>query len=343
MANEKQFSDVFYYFNQKDIVEKNRQIVTDGAIGSSGTITSFEYLATQYADSSSHYFMDVYDSANTASGVQFDISYGNRNGYSGSYDDTYSPSEVTYNQYANKLLNVNTYDTSSNIFKWANLSESVDMFIVNFKRDKLKEKLDAGNWELKLTNGSSTISLIDSSTDTNLAIGNGFTGPKYNIVSGTFINSTRTYYTTEDADSSYGTVYPDLGIILLNPQQLQAGFGSWTYSGSAVPFTNNVINEFFKVIDSGSYFAARNEEVISSLNYFVRAGNENFNFSNNPTWQTGSNGVMRYTEMNEDPITYVTTIGLYNDDNELLAIAKLSKPVEKSFENELLVKVRLDF
>jgi len=44
-----------------------------------------------------------------------------------------------------------------------------------------------------------------------------------------------------------------------------------------------------------------------------------------------------------DPKVYITTVGLYNDNNELLATAKLSKPVQKSFDRELLVKVRLDY
>jgi hypothetical protein len=54
-------------------------------------------------------------------------------------------------------------------------------------------------------------------------------------------------------------------------------------------------------------------------------------------------GTIRNSDFVTDPRTYPTTIGLYNDNNELVAVAKLSRPAVKTFDNELLVKVRLDF
>ena len=90
-------------------------------------------------------------------------------------------------------------------------------------------------------------------------------------------------------------------------------------------------------------FQARNEEEIKSTFYFVRAKNAEYNFSNNPTFISGSEGKLNQATFIGDPKVYITNIGLFNNDNELLAIAKLSKPLLKSFSNEILVKVKLDF
>ncbi len=64
---------------------------------------------------------------------------------------------------------------------------------------------------------------------------------------------------------------------------------------------------------------------------------------NNPSFTSGSNGQLSQTTFIGDPKTYITTIGLYNDNQELLAVAKLSKPLLKSFQREALIRVKLDF
>jgi len=95
--------------------------------------------------------------------------------------------------------------------------------------------------------------------------------------------------------------------------------------------------------NSSNGFQARNEEEVKSTFYFVRAKNGEYNFSNNPTYISGSEGRLNQSTFVGDPKTYITNVGLYNNDNELLAIAKLSKPILKSFQNEVLIKVKLDF
>ena len=100
---------------------------------------------------------------------------------------------------------------------------------------------------------------------------------------------------------------------------------------------------FFKSLKNAAYFQARREEKLSSTHYFVRAGNKEFNFSNNPTFFTSSTGDFTQPTFFKDPKVYITTVGLYNDSNELLAVAKLSQPVLKSYSREALIKVKLDF
>jgi hypothetical protein len=90
-------------------------------------------------------------------------------------------------------------------------------------------------------------------------------------------------------------------------------------------------------------FIARNSEKVTSTHYFVRIKNAEYNFSNNPSYVTGSVGELSQTTFVNDPKTYITTVGLYNDSQELLAVAKLSKPLLKSFSRESLIRVKLDF
>jgi hypothetical protein len=90
-------------------------------------------------------------------------------------------------------------------------------------------------------------------------------------------------------------------------------------------------------------FLARNSEKVTSTHYFVRIKNAEYNFSNNPSYVTGSVGQLAQSTFVGDPKTYITTVGLYNDSQELLAVAKLSKPLLKSFQREALIRVKLDF
>lgn len=93
----------------------------------------------------------------------------------------------------------------------------------------------------------------------------------------------------------------------------------------------------------GGNFEARNAQNISSTHYFVRLMNASFNYSNNPTFFDETTGNILNTAFVNDPRVYVTTIGLYNAANELMAVAKLSQPTQKAFDKELLCRVRLDW
>lgn len=89
-------------------------------------------------------------------------------------------------------------------------------------------------------------------------------------------------------------------------------------------------------------FTLRNEETITSNYVFVRARNSEFNYSNNPSNITGS-GELRHDIMVDTPQSYISAVGLYNDNNDLLAVAKLSRPLLKDFTKEALLRIKLDF
>ena len=93
----------------------------------------------------------------------------------------------------------------------------------------------------------------------------------------------------------------------------------------------------------GASFALNSEETVTSDYVFVRARNSEFNYSENPSFISGSTGEVIYPNFINQPQVYVTTIGMYNDSNDLLAVAKMSRPLLKDFTKEALVRVKLDF
>jgi len=160
------------------------------------------------------------------------------------------------------------------------------------------------------------------------------------------------YSSGSDAQGQgFGKFYPDQGIIVLNPKAIESTIGSSIDKDSANGGTlgygvsSESQNHFLlhNAIAGGGDFQARRTENVSTSHYFVRATNREFNFSNNPTFTTGSDGTFVESTFEKDPKTFITTIGLLNDANETIAVAKTSQPIAKSFDKEVLIKVKLDF
>jgi hypothetical protein len=234
---------------------------------------------------------------------------------------------------------------NDNQFTFAPSKDKDQFYMMSINRSRLREKMDPGNWELTLTKGAKTIHLIDDSgATTNPSVNSG--GRVFNIVSGSISTGTAVYETTaanETVTGAPGLFYPDLGIMILNADWLD-GSGNLalaTVTGSDT--NNNNSGRMFDAIDDGVEFIARREENINSTHYFCRANNKKYNFSTNPTFFTGSDGSFTNTSFFKDPKTYITTVGLYNNSNELLAVAKLSKPLLKSYSREAIIKIKLDF
>jgi hypothetical protein len=329
---------VYTAFSTDDVVEGGIQRITRGLwSGNVGELTSFWTSSFQSATQKSYYY-EIYNGNPTTSTseAQFSIAYGHRLG-SGSFStgpDYDAPSKAIYGQYQQALL---PSTQTQFIFGTTN---SDDIYAITINRARLKDKLDRGNWELCLS-GSLTgkfVRLIDDSGDVNQNSSND--AESYNVVSGSLANG------VFSATQIFGTVYPHRGVIILNPAALDASASLGTVRTISDAQNHN---KLFLAIsgaaaaNSSNGFQARNEEEVKSTFYFVRAKNAEYNFSNNPSYVSGSNGELNQQTFIGDSKTYITTVGLYNNDNELLAIAKLSKPILKSFSNEVLVKVKLDF
>jgi hypothetical protein len=357
---------IYKKFGTIDKVTNRTQVVTSGIW--SGDTGSFDVKANytssaQVASVSGRYYLDVYNTL-TGSGideVQFSIAYGDVNGFGAptlsQNDDSTSPTKATYNQYKNVLL-----DSSDNYFSiyTASTAGGADMtsfYAININRARYKERLDPGNISIQLSGSlASNFTLIDDSggADENVTTA----GRVYNLVSGSLnigsaltasIDQTNGY--SAPNKQGYGLFYPDMGIILLNPKALASAvdpkLGEASSSIANVYHQNNGNNSgsvaLLMAISGGMDFQVRRTENVSTSHYFVRANNREFNFSNNPTFVTGSVGQFAQSLFERDPHVYITTVGLYDDSNELLAVAKTSKPIEKSFDKEIAIKVKLDF
>ena len=144
-----------------------------------------------------------------------------------------------------------------------------------------------------------------------------------------------------NSSGSFGFVYPDAGIIVFNGEALRNVKESYYLEGSTAA-TEKRVEKMFDAVVAGASFELDAEEKISSQFMFVRVKNSEFNYSSNPSY-IDTNGNLNNTTMADSPTTYITTVGLYNDDNNLLAVAKLSQPLKKDFTTETLIRVKLDY
>jgi hypothetical protein len=350
-------NSIYKQFNTTDIVTAKNEIVTTGLWSSGdGSLTTFftgstPAVAGQSGSATDEYYYNVYGSELTGSAeVEFAVAYGHISGAGApnlaANDISTLPTKATYVQYRSLLL-----DGTQPKFKFYSGSvadgyESDDVYIVNVSRARYRERMDAGNISLTLSGSAGTITLIDDSGQkfdyqTNYGV------REFNMVSGSLNLGTNDPATIASVTASnfagFGKFYPEQGIILLNPRALTAAVGAeLTPSGSYISYEFNH-RRLFNSIKGGADFEARRTENVSTSHYFVRVFNREFNYSNNPTYTSGSQGTFYQDTFKTDPKAYITTIGLYNDANELLAVAKTSKPIEKSFSKELVLKVKLDF
>ena len=317
--------------------------------GGSATLTSF-YSSSVQSASSGDYYYDVYDkaTADATRQIQFAVAYGHFAG-SGSLSTSAgnNPSKAIYRQFRNICLQNSTSENKFNFnADGAGTDYSAwDIFAINVNRARYREKLDPGNWELRLTNGVNTLKLIDDSGATANSSVNA-SKRVFNIVSGSIENGVSTIKTTAIAQSatngSFGYFYPELGVIVLNAYALNQSSLAITVDRTANSLENNA-GQLYAAVKTGAYFQARREEQIKSSHYFCRVRSDEYNWSQNPTYYTGSNAEIRNSTFIQDPKAYITTVGLYNESNELLAVAKLSQPLLKSRDREAVIKVRLDF
>ena len=339
----------FQRFNpENDIVENQRTTISSGLwSGGSSTLTSFFTQSSNGNITGS--VLELYNvdpNTDTSAETQIAVGYANIHG-SGSTGNTTKlttggrQTAALYRQFRNVILAPNTNEFS---FTGA-ASSSDDFYFISFQRARQREKIDPGNWELQLTGQmagkAAKIQLIDDSgAGLNPLVNEG--GRVFNVVSGSINDGINTAAASQPG-GGLGLFYPDLGIILLDASQMEASGGLDPANPRSTDTFDNRPRAFYNSIKSGSSFQARREEEISSTNYFIRANNKDFNFSSNPTFSTGSDGSLTQGTFFKDPKTFITQVGLYNDENELLAIAKLSKPLLKSYSREAIIKVKLDF
>ena len=210
---------IFTRFEDDDKIPGQVNIVSSGMwSGGIGTLTSFYTSSTQSGSTGEHYY-DVYNGVvgtNATASVQFSVAYGNLNG-SGSLsgDSNYKASKAVYSQLRNLLLTQNETQ-----FKFGASSDTASnsVFAVAMNRNRLKEKMDPGNWELHisgaLANGNgSTVKLIDDSGATSDPNANATTR-EFNIISGSIATGTAV---TGSSTKYFGKFYPESCLLYTSP------------------------------------------------------------------------------------------------------------------------------
>lgn len=317
------------------------------------TLSTFFTSSTQENGSSGDYYLNIYNTGSDLSGsaVQFAIAYGNSFG-SGSlvYNtavDGRSPSSTIFGQWQDLVVG----DENTN-FAFGPITSS-EFFALPLERTCYKESIFLGSLTLKLSGSGGVISLTDNSQYVS-SIQFTEAGRVFQLISG----SAGTKDTSVNTDGysnnsgSYGWLLPDIGTILINPLALSCSLAdggidfrwSGSASASAAPNLSPIVSLYQAISGStASTFTINSQENITSDFVFVRPRSSEFNYSENPSFISGSTGEVLYSSFINNPQTYITTIGLYNDTNELLAVAKLSRPLNKNFTKEALVRVKLDF
>ena len=332
----------FKNFLTGDVVEGfvTRDLTSNLWAGSTSNLTVAFTSSTQTGSDSGNYQWFIYNDnpiATETASVQYSIAWGHRLGLGSVRLNTnatvgYTPSRAVYNQFANLLLN-----PTDGVFT----IDSTDydaMAFISVNRSRFKEQMNPGGWELTLSasiDGLPTIKLVDDSTRTAPTSVNGST--VYNIVSGSLSNGV-----SRSVSKKYAVFYPEIGVLGLSSVLLSQS-GVTPYWSQSSDTNGENIRKIWTAISGGASFIGRSQEDISSTHYFVRLNNSEYNYSNNPTFITGSGGYLRFSDMDDDPEVYLTSVGLYNDSNELLAVAKLSKPLLKTFEREATIRIKIDF
>jgi len=314
-------------------------------LGASHFSSSTQYVTTA-ATSSGAFFMDIYSTDpdnNTDAEVQYSIAYGNKMGSgslvfsSGTGGEGFSAAKSIYGQYRNLVFGG---DETQNFSFDGHTPDGI--YIININRARYKNAIRTGNLFLKIGALELTDDSITTSGSAN-AIRAGV-GREFNIVSGSngVRKGTSNTYVTDSG--SYGYVYPDAGFIVLNQDALDALVAdNGTALGTTVSATDgrNPVKLQDKLVTGASFILDAQEDIASKY-YFVRAKNQEFNYTTNDSF-TEDDGTLKFDSMIDNPETYITTIGLYNNNQDLLAVAKLSQPLPKDFTKESLIKVKLDY
>lgn len=325
-------------FDADDVLVSVESVTTSAWSGNVTTLSSFYTSSTQYNSTSGDFYVNVFNQDPSGSGeeIQFTVGYANKNGAGtllyNSLVSGKSPSDTVYGQYRTLVLGD---EESDFIFGSGDNTYTADSFyVISIDRGRYKEKILPGSLELTLDVGGNSIVIQDTSTDSDTQ---------------TFTDAGRVYELKTTANTfvqnsgSFGKLFPDIGVILLNEEALDATVGNGGIGlGTSTATDAQNPKKLFNAIVAGGSFKLSSQETISSNFVFARARNSEFNYSTNPSILTGS-GELRHDALIDSPETYITTVGLYNDNQDLLAVAKLSRPLLKNSTKEALIRIKLDY
>tara|TARA_Y100001937_G_scaffold110133_1_gene155429 strand:+ start:719 stop:1852 length:1134 start_codon:yes stop_codon:yes gene_type:complete len=335
-------------------------------------------VSSSLTDTNETYFFGISNSS-TPTVEEFNVAFGSTNGF-GSNDDAdaiKAPTDAIYKQYSSLLLAPTEVTGGFKISQEGSAGQldtaDTEIYVMTARRSNMKDRLNKGTWQINLSgsntagdfgtkvgaNGNTLFLKDDSSTTSPTATP---AGDRYNIVSCSSAGVIAGAATVQN----FGYFYPDMGIMVFSAAELSSSIpGAGANEDDVVKFneathkgfghTKSVVNansktalRFINCLTSGTSTTGanlkfRDEEDQVSAQYFCRVRSAHMNFSNNPTFVSGSLNELRATKMKGSPQTFITSVQLYNDGGEMVAVGNLSTPLKKNFSSEATIKVKLTY
>jgi hypothetical protein len=363
----------FKTLTANDIV--NTRTLLHEAIPLTGTIASGTYADQNVKTYSHGMFTSIFDYPYLSSSANhiFDIATGF------SSNSTLSASCVSdgsvqiskkiniYNQMAQVLMG---YDATGSIQEFdedgdlaSGGTKMREVFFINFARLLGKDELKKGSFSITFVTGGAPSRFTQTyGTDDGL-----LTLADHGASTSYLVNSPAGEYAplytssvAANAESGYGLLFYQAGVAVVTgavwanananfksgsalvSTQMGAGIASASFvnlltsSAGTLDYINNSIRNRIQTL------SFNNTVELNSTIYFCRANHNEFNYSANPTYLSSSQ-IRVKNSTSDNPVSYITTVGLYSSDNELLAVAKLSEPLKKDPNTELTLRVRLDY
>jgi len=339
--------------------------VTKGLFsGGSGTLNSSSMATASISASNTAYFYTVTEESGSSATNVFDVGYGHIFASGSDSSDNKFASRAVYKQFANLILNPSNAGDRQftfNALTGSASSTANDIYIFSVKSDITKDRLDQ-KWTIQLSGSLSNTSastLHLTNYTSSIFYENSQAGPYYKVISGT---AGVPHTSSLDDLTNYGHFYPELSTVIFNATQLSASLpGEPGYIGSGSnagyytgvgqgfapdPDTDATADNAGKLLDclfNGGSVVMRSEQDVNQTTYYCRMFHNEFNFTSNPTFLvSGSQLGDIIPEMVGDPSVYVTSVGLYNSFDELIAVAKLNEAQKKNFSTEVTIAAKVD-
>ena len=357
-----------------DKISQTEKVTSPYFSDGSTTLEHTSIVSASLTDTNEKYFFGIANSASPTI-AEFNVAFGSTNGF-GSDDDANSikaPTDAIYKQYASLLLAptevTGGFVISSPASSPAISTKDTEIYVLTSRRSNMKDRLNKGTWQINLSGSNSAgafgtangadgnvLHLKDDSSTTDPTATPA--GDRYNIVSCSSAGVIAGAATVKN----FGFFYPDMGVMVFSAAELSSSirgtaanvddvviFNDQTHKGFG--YTKSVVNANSKtalrfvncLVNPTAKLTFRDEEDQVSAQYFCRVRSGQMNFSNNPTFVSGSLNELRQTTMKGNPSTFISSVQLYNDSGEMVAVGNLSTPLKKNFSSEATIKVKLTY